>query len=223
MKSLFVTATNTDIGKTYSTVKLIELFAKQGILIGVCKPIETGVIKEPLDAALLLKVVQKYNNNFRSLSPKDITAYTFSLPAAPFCADRNKVIDINIIKNKINQLEKLCDLLIIEGAGGLFVPITKDYKMIDLASDLKSMTLLVTPSKLGCINDTLLSIEALKHSKIDFEWTVNLFENREEFQEVTQPFYDEVFPNWWSIQNSLEEFVKNCIEKSGLSKNLNSI
>lgn len=212
MKSLFVTATNTDIGKTYTTLKLIELFAKQGVLVGVCKPIETGVIEEPLDAKILLETVQKYNSNFKSLTPKEITAYTFSLPAAPFCADYNKVIQIETIKNKISHLETLCDLLIIEGAGGLFVPITKSYKMIDLLSDINVMTLLVTPSKLGCINDTLLSIEALKNRKVKFAWTVNLFENKEDFQKVTKPFYDEVFPNWWSIQNNLEYFVTKHIK-----------
>ena len=208
MKSLFVTATNTDVGKTYTTLKLIEHLGKQGISVGICKPIETGVIEEPLDATLLLKQVQKYNKNFQNLKAKDITAYTFELPSAPFCADLEKTIQIEDIKNKINELAKLCDILIIEGAGGLFVPITATYKMIDLISELKCSTLLVTPSKLGCINDTLLSIEALKNRNIPFEWAVNLFEERDNFKEVTQPFYDEVFPNWWSVQEELENFIK---------------
>jgi len=208
VKSLFVTATNTDVGKTYTTLKIIELLGKQGISVGICKPIETGVIEEPLDATLLLKQVQKYNKNFKNLKPKDITAYTFTLPSAPFCADVNKTIKIEPIKKKINELAKLCDVLIIEGAGGLFVPITATYKMIDLISELECSTLLVTPSKLGCINDTLLSIEALKNRDIAFEWAVNLFEDRDDFREVTQPFYDEVFPNWWSVQEKLESFVK---------------
>ena len=206
MKLLFITATNTDIGKTYATLKLIEEFSKQGILVGVCKPIETGVTHEPLDAKLLLETVQKYNKNFKALNPTDITAYTFKLPAAPFCADHKKVIKVETIKKKIVELQKLCDLLIIEGAGGLMVPITAEYKMIDLIQELETTTLLVTPSKLGCINDTLLSIEALTSRNIPFEWTVNLFEDRVEFKEVTQPFYDEVFPEWWRLDEGLEDF-----------------
>jgi dethiobiotin synthetase len=208
VKSLFVTATNTDVGKTYTTLKLIEYLGEQGISVGICKPIETGVIEEPLDATLLLKQVQKYNKNFHNLKAKDITAYTFELPSAPFCADLEKTIQIEDIKNKINELAKLCDILIIEGAGGLFVPITATYKMIDLISELKCNTLLVTPSKLGCINDTLLSIEALKNRNIPFEWAVNLFEERDNFKEATQPFYDEIFPNWWSVQEELENFIE---------------
>ncbi len=205
MKPLFITATNTNVGKTYTTLKLIESFSKQGISVGVCKPIETGVITEPLDAKALLEAVQKHNPKFKNLKPKDITAYTFELPAAPFCADTQQIIKIEVIKNKINELQKLCDLLIIEGAGGLMVPITKTYKMIDLAKELNLKTLLVTPSKLGCINDTLLSIEALKNYDISFDWCVNLFEDKEEFNKVTKPYYDAVFEKWWHLDEGYKK------------------
>ena len=211
MKPLFVTATNTNVGKTYTTKKLIELFSRQGIQVGVCKPIETGVNEEPIDAKLLLETVQQYNDEFKPLKPTDITAYTFLLPAAPFCADTNHNIKIVEIKDKIEKLRKNCDLLIIEGAGGLMVPIMANYYMIDLIQELDIMTLLVTPSKLGCINDTLLSIEALKSRDIPFDWCVNLFEDNKEFKKVTQPFYNTVYPNWWSIENGLESFVHKYI------------
>ena len=97
MKILFVTATNTNVGKTYTTVKLVEEFSKQGILVGVCKPIETGVTSEPMDAKLLLESVQRFNPNFHDLTPKDITAYTFPLPASPYSADLEKLIKIESI------------------------------------------------------------------------------------------------------------------------------
>ncbi len=209
MKLLFITATNTDIGKTHTTLKLIESLTKQGVLVGICKPIETGVTDEPLDAKLILKSVQKYNKNFKELKPKDITAYTFKTASAPFCADTQRGIKIEKIKSKIEELKKLCDVLIIEGAGGLMVPITAEYKMIDLIQELKCKTLLVTPSKLGCINDTLLSIEALKNRDIDFDWCINLHEDKDKFKEVTQPFYDEVYPDWWSLDEGLEDFIQN--------------
>ena len=211
MKILFVTATNTNVGKTYTTVKLVEEFSKQGIMVGVCKPIETGVTSEPMDAKLLLESVQRFNPNFHDLTPKDITAYTFELPASPYSADLNSVIKIESIKEKIEELQALCDLLIVEGAGGLMVPITSDYKMIDLAEELKATTLLVTPSRLGCINDTLLSIKALKSREISFDWCVNLHEDRESFTEVTQPFYDEFFSDWWSVEDGLEKFVERLL------------
>ncbi|CAA6798927.1 MAG: Dethiobiotin synthetase (EC [uncultured Sulfurovum sp.] len=214
MKPLFVTATNTNVGKTYTTLKLIESFSKQGISVGVCKPIETGVETEPLDAQALLETVKKYNPNFKNLSPKDITAYTFELPAAPFSADTEQIIKIQTIKDKIAELQELCELLIIEGAGGLMVPITKEYKMIDLAKELNLKTLLVTPSKLGCINDTLLSMDALKSHNISFDWCINLFEDKNEFHKVTKPYYDAVFPHWWYLDEGLEDFKLSIIDKN---------
>ena len=207
VQSLFITATGTNIGKTHTTVQLIEAFAAKGLSVGVYKPIETGVVSLPEDASLLLKVCQKVNKNFKNLTPEDITAYTFPLPAAPFCADTKQEIKLERIMEKYHELSQHCDILLVEGAGGLMVPVRKEYMMIDLAKELDAKVLLVTPSRLGCINDTLLSMEALKAYDIEFDWCVNLFEDKESFAEVTQPFYDEVFPNWWSVQKDLQRFI----------------
>lgn len=207
MQSLFITATGTNVGKTHTTLKLIEAFTSRGLKVGVFKPIETGVTSTLPDASLLLKVCQKVNRNFKDLNPEEITAYTFPLPAAPFCADTNKKISIEKIMEKYHELSQLCDILLVEGAGGLMVPITKDFMMIDLAKKLEAKVLLVTPSRLGCINDTLLSLEALKSRNIEFDWCVNLFEDKEGFKKVTQPFYDEVFPQWWSIKKGIQRFI----------------
>ena len=207
MQPLFITATGTNIGKTHTTVKLIEAFASKGLLVGAFKPIETGVDTIPLDASLLLKTCQKVNKNFKDLNPEDITAYTFPLPAAPFCADTEQIIDLDKIMEKYHELSQLCDILLVEGAGGLMVPVTKDFMMIDLAKKLNAKALLVTPSRLGCINDTLLSMDALKSHNIEFDWCVNLYEDKDTFEEVTQPFYDAVFPDWWSVEKGLQKFI----------------
>ena len=207
VQSLFITATGTNIGKTHTTLKLIEAFASRGLKVGVFKPIETGVTDTLPDASLLLKACRKVNKNFKDLTPQDITAYTFPLPAAPFCADINKEIVIDKIIEKYHELAQLCDILLVEGAGGLLVPITKNFMMINLAKKLGSKVLLVTPSRLGCINDTLLSQEALKSRNIEFDWCVNLYEDKERFSEVTKPYYDEVCPEWWNVENGLDEFI----------------
>jgi dethiobiotin synthetase len=209
VQSLFITATGTNVGKTHTTLTLIKALSDKGLKVGVFKPIETGVTNLAPDASLLLKACQKVNENFKDLSTNDITAYTFSLPAAPFCADINNTIDIQKIMDKHKELSKLCDILLVEGAGGLMVPVTREYMIIDLIQELNVKTLLVTPSRLGCINDTLLSMEALKSRDIDFDWCVNLYEDRESFSEVTQPYYDEVFPEWWSVENGLEKFISS--------------
>jgi len=207
MHSLFITATGTNVGKTHTTLKLIELLAEQGLRPGVYKPIETGVIKDAPDATKLLKACQKVNPSFDTLTIADITAYTFELPAAPFCADIDKIVNLQTIIDKHDMLLKKCDILLVEGAGGLMVPITETYMMINLIKELEAKALLVTPSRLGCINDTLLSIMALKTFDIDFEWCVNLYEDKEDFTKVTQPYYDAVFPNWWHTERGLASFA----------------
>jgi len=213
MRSLFITATGTNVGKTHTTLKLIEALASKGYSVGVYKPIETGVINTAPDATILLKACQKVNENFKTLKPLDITAYTFSLPAAPFCADTEHTIHIEKMIEKYHTLSKLCDILLVEGAGGLLVPVTKDYTMIDLAKELNSKVLLVTPSRLGCINDTLLSIEALKSRDIDFDWCVNVYEDRDSFKKVTQPYYDAVFEGWWNINDNINTYInKYCLK-----------
>ena len=207
MQSLFITATGTNVGKTYTTLKLIEALSAKGLSVGIFKPIETGVIDIAPDASILLQACQKVNDNFKNLSTSDITTYTFPLPAAPFCADVDHTIHIQKIIEKHDELSKLCDILLVEGAGGLMVPITKEYMMINLIKELNAKTLLVTPSRLGCINDTVLSILALKTFDIDFDWCVNIYEDKDDFEEVTQPYYDAVFLEWWSVEGGLDEFI----------------
>jgi len=206
-KKIFITATNTNIGKTYTSIKLLEHLGKQGIKIGAFKPIETGVDNIPQDANKLLRVCKKYNKNFENLTPFDITAYTFALPAAPFSADSRGIIDISKIKEKIVELERVCDFLLIEGAGGLMVPITKDYFMIDLIKDINCKALLVTPSHLGCINETLLSIDRLESSSIAFDWCVNIYNDKESFREVTEPFYNSYFKEWQSVDECIKSLT----------------
>ena len=210
MKPIFITATNTNIGKTYATLKLIDKLSNMGFKVGVFKPIETGVEDIPKDAKLLLDRVKKYNNNFKYLTPFDITAYTFKLASAPFCASQD--IKIEKILDKYQELLSLCDILLIEGAGGLLVPIRDDYFMIDLAEELNSKLLLVTSSGLGTINNTLLNMKLLKSRDIDFEWAINLYEDIGSFSSVTKPFFDIKFKKYLTLEDDIELIVKLLIK-----------
>ena len=195
VKSLFITATNTDVGKTYAAQKFLEHYAKRGYKVGYFKPIETGVEYTPLDGGKMYDLIKRLNPDF-SAGIDEIVPYQFKLPAAPFVSniyEPEKTIDIELIKKQKEYLEEFCDILIIEGAGGLMVPIKKDYFIIDLIKELDTKTALITPSRLGCINDTLLSIQALKSLDITFEWYVNLFLDKEKFEKITLPFYKEYF------------------------------
>ncbi|WP_072681660.1 dethiobiotin synthase [Arcobacter sp. LA11] len=191
-KNIFITATNTDIGKTYASELFLKYYANKGLKVGYYKPIETGVIDLPIDGNKMLNLVKELNPNF-DVSINDVVPYQFELPAAPYVAKKDLKIDINLIIEKKKYLESLCDILIIEGAGGLLVPIEKDFFIIDLIKKLKTKAILICPSRLGSINDSLLSQEALKNRKIDFDWYINLYEDKESFEEVTLPFYKDYF------------------------------
>ncbi len=212
MKDIFVTATNTDVGKTYTTLQLIESLNRAGIKPGVFKPVETGVQNFPQDATILLKSVQKVNSAFRSICVNDICPVQFSLPAAPFVAAQDKEIDFDLIQEKYKHLKAACDILLIEGAGGLLVPLTEHYFMSDLIKTFDATTLLVTHDRLGCINDTLLNLYYLKQQKIDFTWCVNL-RDKEAFLRTTHPFYNAAFESYYILQDDLDEITRILLSK----------
>lgn len=191
-KTIFVTATNTDVGKTYASEKFLRHFASLGLKVGYFKPCETGVIDSPLDGTKMLKLVKQLNEDF-DVTINDIVPYQFKLPAAPYVSKGDITIDIEFLKQKQKELQKMCDVLIIEGAGGLMVPIEKDIFIIDLIKEFQAQAFLITPSKLGCINDTLLSIQALETRNIDFEFFINLYEDKDSFEEVSLPFLKDCF------------------------------
>ncbi len=212
MKDIFVTATNTDVGKTYTTLRLIESLNRAGVKPGVFKPIETGVQNFPQDATILLKSVQKVNTAFRSMTLNDICPVQFSLPAAPFVAAGGEKINFDLIKEKYKHLKAACDILLIEGAGGLLVPLTKRYFMSDLIKTFDATALLVTHDRLGCINDTLLNLYYLKQQKIDFTWCVNL-RDKGAFLRTTHPFYSAAFERYYTLQDDLDEITRALISR----------
>lgn len=192
----FITATNTDVGKSYACEIFLKKFASKNKKVGYFKPIETGVKDTPIDGFKLFNLAKNLNPDF-DLGLKDIVPFQFELPAAPYVASGKKHIDINIIKEKADYLLNFCDVLIVEGAGGLMVPINKNYFLIDLIKEFQSKfnskTILISPSNLGNINDTLLSQKALESLNIKYDWYINLYKDKESFDKVTLPFYKEYF------------------------------
>lgn len=193
---IFITATNTDIGKSYASEVFLKKLAKQGQKVGYFKPIETGVITHPLDGTKLLNITKKLNPSFQ-FNINDVVKYQFRLAASPFVANQHLTININPILSQAKKLLKKCDILVVEGAGGLMVPITKNYFMIDLIKDFEkkfdTQTVLIVPSVLGSINDTLLSQNMLNQYNIKYDWYINLYKNKKEFKKITLPFYQKYF------------------------------
>jgi len=208
---IFITATNTDIGKTYVTSKLLEHYASLGHRVGVIKPIETGVEDKPIDGSLLLKLIQKLNPELKDMDTKDIVPIQFKLPAAPFCANNGQTIDLTMVDTAIKKMEKYCDILIIEGAGGLYVPLDNETMIIDLISRYKAKALLVSHCALGCINDTLLSIKALEDAKLNFEWVLNCRADDQSFSSVSEPYFKAHYPNFKRFDKDLAEIASQLL------------
>ncbi len=203
-----MTATNTDIGKTYTTKLLLREFASRGILVGVIKPIETGVIDGyAADGEELLACAKECNHKLWSLEVEDIVPITYELPAAPFVASNNIPFDLKKIQIKIQEMEASCDLVIIEGAGGLYVPIDENTMMIDLITYLKATALLVTHCSLGCINDTLLSQKALQERNIPHAVAFNCKESDKSFAIVSEPYFLKTNQKVLKVN---EDIVKIC-------------
>ena len=189
-KRIFVTATNTNIGKTYTTKLILKELASQNIKVGVIKPIETGVVNGNYhDGKELLKCIKELNSEFRDIYLNDIVPISYELPSAPFVASNNAKFDFKKLDIAIKKLEKLCDILIIEGAGGLLVPIDDNVMMIDLIIHLKASAILVTHCSLGCINDTLLSKKLLDDNNIKNTVVFNCKEDSKNFKVVSEPYF----------------------------------
>ena len=203
-KRIFITATNTDIGKTYASGLLLKELAAQGLKVGVFKPIETGVIDEPLDGKKLFDLALELNPSLNTLSLNDIVPYQFKLPAAPLVAKEDKLISLEYLSTKLHAIESLCDVVLIEGAGGLMVPVEEDLYMVDFISYFKTSVLLVVPSRLGSINDTLLSRHLLDSKNIKYTWAINYYEDKDTFHQVTAPFYKD---NYLTLQDDIKEIA----------------
>jgi dethiobiotin synthetase len=202
--NIFISANNTDAGKTYTALKLIETFSEKGFKVGVIKPIETGVKDIPADGEKLYKKALKYNKNLKKLTVNDIVPIQLKLPAAPVVAG---VVNFEKIKKAYDKIKPLCDILLIEGAGGLLVPVTENFKMIDFLDFFDAKLFLVISSRLGMINDFLLNKFFLEKNKIEYTWAINLFD--ENYYQISHPFMKQFNPLF--IQKDLDKITKNLI------------
>jgi dethiobiotin synthetase len=160
-KGYFITGTDTGVGKTFVTTLLARSFKGDGFSVGVMKPVETGCARTDnglLAAdALALKEAAASNEDIELLCP-----YRFPEPLAPNVAAKLAATEIEIrtIKENYDCLAKDHDVMLVEGAGGLLVPINDNEDMADIARALDLPIIIVAASKLGVINHTLLTLSA---------------------------------------------------------------
>jgi dethiobiotin synthetase len=158
-QGVFITGTDTGVGKTIVSAALARTLLNRGIDIGVMKPIETGCAVGPkglipTDAEFLIKAA--HSKDARRL----ITPYTMKAPVAPCEAAEMEGVEINeeYILDCYRQLEQKHDFMIVEGAGGVMVPVYRRFLVSDLIQLLGLPIILVARPNLGTINHSLLSL-----------------------------------------------------------------
>lgn len=166
-RSVFVTGTDTGCGKTLVTGLLARFLEVKGYKTITQKWVETGVMGSSPDITSHLKLMGKRKQELGDYLP-EVSPCTFRFPASPHLASALEKTTINVdkIKKSFKLLQGVFDCVVVEGAGGVLVPLSKSRLVIDIVKELSLPALIVVGNKLGAINHTLLTIEALKRRRI---------------------------------------------------------
>lgn len=175
MSRYFVTGTDTGVGKTVLSLILMKHLYKKGLNPFYIKPFQTGC-SHCKDTDSDAWFVYKNIDELKGKDPGESMLYCYNNPLAPYFAardeDRVEEISYDKIKEFIEEKEKSSLSIVLEGAGGLFVPVNSKDMIIDYIEKLDIKVLIAARAGLGTINHTLLSIEALKNRGIDIAGSV---------------------------------------------------
>ncbi|MEZ5098791.1 MAG: dethiobiotin synthase [Thermoleophilia bacterium] len=164
-RGLLVTATDTGVGKTVLTAGLCGALAARGLAMGVFKPLQSGnALDDPDgDAATLVRL------GGLAATPGEICCAAFEAPLAPAvaAAREGRSVALGPVLERAGELAAACELLLVEGAGGLLVPMGEDWTVADLAVALGHPVLVVARAGLGTVNHTALTVEALRARGLD--------------------------------------------------------
>lgn len=160
MKTLFVTGTDTDVGKTWITCAILKQFADRGLRVGAYKPACSGAVQLPDGSRHwhdvdLLKAACGWTGHQDQICPQ-----RFLAPLAPnvAAAEERKCVDQNLLATGLKAWDGIADLVVVEGAGGLLCPLSEHWTILNLAQQFDSPVLIVAGNRLGVINHTLLTV-----------------------------------------------------------------
>ena len=171
-RGLFVTGTDTGVGKTRVAVALIHALRAQGLRVAAMKPVsagsEPGELNEDVTALLQAANV--------AADIRDVNPYAFDQPVAPHiaAAQAGVRIELAVITAAYSRLAAAADVVVVEGAGGWRVPLNEAKDMADLAQALGLPVVLVVGLRLGCINHALLTAESIARRQVPWAgWVGN--------------------------------------------------
>lgn len=171
-QAIFVTGTDTEVGKTLASCALLHVARRQGLSALGMKPVAAGLDAEGRqeDVEQLLAA-----SSFR-LPRELVNPYAFATPIAPHLAalDEGQPIIQAMIRAAFERLAGLADLVVVEGVGGFRVPLGERFDTADMAQALGLPVVLVVGLRLGCLNHALLTAEAILRRKLPFVgWIAN--------------------------------------------------
>jgi dethiobiotin synthetase len=152
---VFITGTDTGVGKTFLTGLLLHHLRQNGCHALAMKPFCSGSRD---DTEFLRAILDG------ELTPDEITPCFFAEPLAPFVASRRhrRLVSVPAVLRQIRRIASRCQCLLIEGIGGLLVPLARGFSVRDLIASLQCEVIVVARNRLGTINHTWLTVEALK-------------------------------------------------------------
>ncbi len=225
-KGIFVTGTDTGVGKTWITVALMEALKRQGRQVSGMKPVASGA--EINNGRLMnddARLIMQYCSE-----PTDydlINPILFEPPVAPAIAAKRANVTINLeqIKTAYNQLSLGCQNVVVEGVGGWRAPISDSVGSVDLVRELALPVIIVVGLRLGCINHAILTAEAIRADGVDLcGWVSNQLEKDYLYKEETINLLnealgcphvaDQVYTDEFCLDNMAENFHSSFISGS---------
>ncbi len=171
-KTLFLTATGTDVGKTYVSALIVKKMREAGFNCGYFKPVLSGVEEE--GGKLRVSDANYVVSTARiPISPDDCVTYWWKEAVSPHLAAKRAgdIIDTDKIKSHLDKISRDFDYILIEGAGGITCPLRLDrdekYLLKDLIKELETNIVIVADGGLGTINSTLLTVDYARANGID--------------------------------------------------------
>ena len=164
MRSFFITGTDTGIGKTTITAALAACLKKNGIDVGVMKPVATGTSQnDPTSDASILRSASGVDDIIDLVNP-----VFMPIPASPY--DACKILGIGfdrkIVFKNFEILQKRHNMLLVEGIGGIMTPLEKNYFVADMIKDMNLEAIIVTRSTLGTLNHTVMTVKICQNYKL---------------------------------------------------------
>ncbi len=158
-KAIFITGTDTDVGKTWVSVRLIEVLRKRGINAVGMKPIECGSYDDS-------KALQHVSAD-AGVTLEEVNPIHLDEPVAPAAVSVPVEVRFEDLKAAFDHLAGKADFVVVEGAGGWLVPIDAGKSVADLAVYLGLPVAVVAANRLGCLNHTFLTVGAIDASGLD--------------------------------------------------------